>query len=398
MGINEIKYQFILFEKNITIKISTTLLYLNNMKYGAYKGMNKKIINFFQQREGSAARMIDRMPKVVQKTAVRVLSYPYQYTNLDPFIQCVLAVQHKQGKVGIIHGDILQSRKQFEKQMQILCSKKTKVKRVEDIRLPLQSKTIFARHYHPEPHKKLPMVVYYHGGGFVLGSVDSYDEVCRLLAVHAQVQVLSIEYPLAPEASPSEIIQICEDALAWTYQNRKNLKIFKNRIAVAGDSAGGNLATVVAQQSKTKKYAPRAQLLIYPTTDFANRYPSYYAYKDGLILTASDVDIVIEQYAKKHHVALNDSSISPLYGNLRKLAPTLLITAQYDVLHDEGEIYAERLKQQGVKVKYINYEDQTHGFISFTPISKNAKKHTITMFKEFRKFWNKQEGYFWNIF
>lgn len=374
-------------------------LYLQKMKIKKIgKGMRKKLINIFDQHQEITARIVDRMPKIVQKSLAELLSYPYQYPNLDSFIQCMLAAQYRRGYKGLINGSIVQSRIQFEQQMQRISSHKTYISKTEDIHLPLQSGTLLARHYQPAPHKKLPMVVYYHGGGFILGSINTHDEVCRLLAKYAQVQVLSINYPLAPEFGSNQIIQICEDALAWTYQNRKNLKILKSKIAVAGDSAGGNLATIIAQKTKLKKHAPRAQLLIYPVTDFARRYPSYYAYKDGLILTSDDVDIMISEYAKKHDMSLSQPNISPLYGDLKKLAPTYIVTAEYDVLHDEGEIYANLLQQKGIKVKYVNYDDQTHGFINLTPISKKAKKHTIQMFKDFRKFWNKQEGYFWNIF
>ena len=108
--------------------------------------------------------------------------------------------------------------------------------------------------------------MFYHGGGFVVGGLDTHDEVCRLLAKYAKVQVLSIDYPLAPEVSPQHLIQSCEDALAWVYQNRRQLKILKVEL-LSQDSAGGNISTV-AQRSVNKAYAPQAQLLIYPTVDF----------------------------------------------------------------------------------------------------------------------------------
>lgn len=360
--------------------------------------MNNLLKNRLDKSQGTLARVLDRMPRIVQTSFAQVLSYPYSYPHLDPFIKCMLAIQHKQGKAGLIGDNISQARQQFEENLQRICVKRTKVKRVEDIRLSLKSGSVYARHYHPAPQKRLPLVVFYHGGGFLLGSVQSHDEVCRLLAVYAQVQVLSIEYPLAPEVGPERVIEVCEDALAWAYQNRKKLKILKNRIAVAGDSAGGNIATVVAQKSMAKNHVPRAQLLIYPVIDFKNRYPSYMQYKEGLILTAQDVDKVIDQYAHQYQIALDDPLISPLYGNLKKLAPTFLVTAQYDVLHDEGELYAAQLQQHGTRVHYKNYEDQTHGFVNLTPISSQAKKHTIEIFRDFRKFWNKQDGLFKGFF
>lgn len=233
------------------------------------------------------------------------------------------------------------------------------------------------------------MIVFYHGGGFVVGGLDTHDEACRLIAKYAKVQVLSIDYPLAPEASPQLLIKSCEDALAWVYQNRRQLKIYKNRIAVAGDSAGGNISTVVAQHAAGKSYAPQAQLLIYPVVDFKSRHPSFYAYGQGLVLTSKDVDYVTDYYATQHNIALDDPLISPTYGNLKKLAPAYVITAGHDLLHDEGEIYSHKLRQSGVKVQYVNYPDQTHGFINLTPVFNKAKRNTIEIAKNFRKFWDK---------
>lgn len=157
------------------------------------------------------------------------------------------------------------------------------------------------------------------------------------------------------------------------YQHRRQFNILKNRIAVAGDSAGANIATVVSQRSKNTAYAPHAQLLIYPVVDFKSRHPSFFAYKDGLVLTEQDIDFVTEYYALQHNMALDDALISPTYGNLRKLPPTFIVTAGHDVLHDEAEIYAHKLRQQGVKVQYKEYTDQTHGFINLTPVSRRAK-------------------------
>lgn len=351
--------------------------------------MGVSIQKMMEQNQGTAARLLDKLPNFVQENIVKALAYPYHYPELDSFLKCLVAVQYKQNKAGFISADAQHSRKVFELQSQLITGKSTAIKQVEDLRLPLQSGTIFARHYHPAPNKKLPMLVFYHGGGFVVGSIDSYDDVCRLLAVHAHVQVLSIDYPLAPEASPYQIVQSCEDALAWVYQNRKQLKILKNRIAVAGDSAGGNLSAVVAQRSIGKAYAPQVQFLIYPALDFKSRHPSFFAYKDGLVLTGDDVDTVTAHYATQHQVALDDPIISPTYGSLKKLASAFVVTAGHDVLHDEAEIYAHKLRHHGVSVAYHDYPSMTHGFINMAGLSRTAKKNYIEMSKKFRKFWDK---------
>ncbi|MGR2922772.1 alpha/beta hydrolase [Acinetobacter sp. 1125_18A] len=350
----------------------------------------RSIHDLVEKGQGSAGRALDRLPTFAQESLTKLLGYPYQFPQLDSFTKCLMAAQLKQGKVGFIGADVERSRKQFESQMQSIINKPTHIQFVEDIRLPLQSGSVYARHYHPAPNKKLPMIVFYHGGGFVVGSVDTHDEVCRLIAAHAKVQVLSIEYPLAPEVGPRDLIQSCEDALAWVYQNRRQFKILKNRIAVAGDSAGGNISAVVAQRTVNTVFAPQAQFLIYPAVDFKSRHPSFFAYKDGLVLTGSDIDYVTEYYATRFNMALDDPIISPTNGQLKKLAPAFVVTAGHDLLHDEGKIYAYKLRQNGVKVHYQDYEDQTHGFINLTPVSRKAKKYVIEMSKEFRKFWDKQ--------
>lgn len=350
----------------------------------------RSIHDLVEKGQGSAGRALDRLPTFAQESLTKLLGYPYQFPQLDSFTKCLMAAQLKQGKVGFIGANVERSRKQFESQMQSIIYKPTHIQFVEDIRLPLQSGSVYARHYHPAPNKKLPMIVFYHGGGFVVGSVDTHDEVCRLIAAHAKVQVLSIEYPLAPEVGPRDLIQSCEDALAWVYQNRRQFKILKNRIAVAGDSAGGNISAVVAQRTVNTVFAPQAQFLIYPAVDFKSRHPSFFAYKDGLVLTGSDIDYVTDYYATRFNMALDDPIISPTNGQLKKLAPAFVVTAGHDLLHDEGKIYAYKLRQNGVKVHYQDYEDQTHGFINLTPVSRKAKKYVIEMSKEFRKFWDKQ--------
>ena len=350
---------------------------------------NRTLQHIAEKSQGTALRTLDRLPHFTQQAFAKILAYPYQYPELDPLIKCILAIQLKQGRQGLIGTDLMQSRRDFDLQLQSIQTKPTAVKHIEDLRLPLHSATISARHYHPAPSKKLPMIIFYHGGGFVLGGINAYDEVCRLLAIHAKVQVLSINYPLAPETSPIKLIQICEDALAWVHQNRKQLRILKNRISVAGDSAGGNISAVVSQRSARKIYAPQAQLLLYPAVDFKSRHPSFYAYQQGLVLTAQDIQSVTEYYAHAHQIALDDPIISPTYGHHDKLPPAYVVTAGHDILHDEGEIYAYKLRHRGVKVHYQNYPDQAHGFLNFTPISKRAKKYVIEISKHYRKFWDK---------
>ena len=187
-----------------------------------------------------------------------------------------------------------------------------------------------------------------------------------------------------------QLIQSCEDVLAWVYQNKKQFNILKDRISVAGDSAGGNIATVVAQRSADKAYAPQAQLLLYPTVDFKSRHPSFYSYEHGLPLTGIDVDWVTHHYAHTHQVKLDDPIISPTYAVQKNLAPAFIVTAGYDLLHDEGQIYAYKLRHHGIAVHYQDYQDQSHGFANLTIVSAQAKKYLMEISKNYRKFWDRQ--------
>ncbi len=339
--------------------------------------------------QGPSARALDKAPKSIQQNLARLIGYKYDFEGLNPFLKCLLAMQELKGQSDFITHNYLQDRVNFQQQMRSIRAKPTEIKLVEDLTLPLNRQNVHARRYHPNPKKKLPMIVFYHGGGFIIGDVNTHDEVCRLLAKHANAQVLSIDYPLAPEHVPEHIIGCCVEALEWTYQNSKTLGIEKKRIAVAGDSAGGNISAVVAQKTQHTVYAPSAQFLVYPTVDFKNRYASYFKFRQGLILTDNDIDCVIELYVTKNDIALDDPLVSPLFGDFKKVAPAYMITAGFDLLHDEGQVYAGKLEQAGIKVKYTEAPDMTHGFINFTPIHNAAKKHWINAAKEFRKFWDK---------
>ncbi|GAA5004115.1 alpha/beta hydrolase [Acinetobacter puyangensis] len=347
------------------------------------------IAQFLEKSQGSSARTLDKAPKVIQQRLAQILGYQHDFKALHPFLKCLLAIQQRQGKINLVTEDYAKSRVLFQRQMRSLVAKPTPIKWVEDLDLPLKRQTLHARRYHPNPGKKLPLIIFYHGGGFVVGDLNTHDEACRLLAKSANVQVLSIDYPLAPEHSPEYIVGCCVEALEWIYQHDKQLDIAGKRIAVAGDSAGGNLSAVVCQKTQHAIYAPTAQLLIYPTVDFKNRYASYYKFREGVILNDNDIDTVTELYVTRHNVALDDALVSPLYGDLSKVAPAYVITSSFDLLHDEGEIYAQKLKQAGIQVQYNEITDMTHGFINFTPIHKAAKQHWINTARDFRKFWDK---------
>ena len=210
----------------------------------------------------------------------------------------------------------------------------------------------------------LPALVYYHGGGWVIGDLDTHDVVCRQLANGARCMVFSVEYRLAPEAPFPAAVDDCVAVTRHIATHAGELGIDPKRIAVGGDSAGGNLATVVCLDARdTGKPLPCFQLLVYPATDQRSGHPSHVRNAEGYLLTRK-----VMNYFRGHYLP-NDADwldwrASPLLASsLAGLPPAYLITAGYDPLVDEGRAFAERLEKEGVKVSYVDYPDMVHGFL-----------------------------------
>lgn len=239
--------------------------------------------------------------------------------------------------------------------------------RVEDGVIPDGEQPIAYRRYWPDDasNKPQPAVVFFHGGGFVLGDLDSHDIVCRLLCQASGVQVISIDYRRAPEHKfPAAVIDAAH-AAEWLHQHATQLGLDPTQMALAGDSAGANLATVVCIDRKRKKQMPYAlQLLLYPVADQHNDYGSKQRYGQGYLLSRD----AIEFYAQQYFASIEDRSdwrASPLLcEDLSGLPEALLITAGYDPLCDEGEAYALRLAQAGVRTTVRRFPGQVHGFVS----------------------------------
>ena len=214
-----------------------------------------------------------------------------------------------------------------------------------------------ARLYRPNDRKDLGLLVYYHGGGWVCGSINTHDDVCRKLAQSMGHAVLSVDYRLAPEFAFPEPLNDCIVALRWAHAHASELGIDASRIAVGGDSAGGNLAAVVANlQPVPLKF----QMLIYPVTDATRSSQSY---KDAGMKWFCD------HYLSGSIGTPTDPRVSPLFADVLTLAsapPAIVITAEYDPLRDEGEQYAHRLVDAGVACSLTRYYGQVHGFFSMS--------------------------------
>ena len=267
---------------------------------------------------------------------------------------------------------------------------KEQVLKTEDINIPAEGMTIPARIYWPagteQTKQALPVIVYYHGGGFVVGSVDLFDAMTRSISNAAKAIVISVDYRLSPAHPHPAAINDSYAALRWAEQNATRLGGDINKLILGGDSAGGNLAAVVAQLAKTNN-GPNvaAQLLYYPVVDLSGkRYPSGKKFMNGYVLSSTAMNAFHQAYIG-HRTDRSDPSISPLYAkNLNGLPPALILTAGFDPLTDAATTYGTRLSDAGVTVTQHHFSDMVHGFMSVALFKQQREGLNLT-----RKFLNK---------
>ncbi len=231
----------------------------------------------------------------------------------------------------------------------------------------------------------LPALVYFHGGGWVLGDLDGADWICRSLAVATECAVFSVDYRLAPENKFPTPVEDCYQVTKWLVENASTEGVNSNRVAVGGDSAGGNLATVVCLMARDRGEPSLVyQLLIYPITNYTFTTQSYKKFENGYYLTTEDMKWFWNHYLSEQTHGSNPYA-SPLAAkNLSGLPPALVITAGFDPLRDEGEAYAARLKEAGVSTRIIRYDSMIHGFLDF-PDLKQTKEAIDEAALELRK-------------
>jgi len=240
------------------------------------------------------------------------------------------------------------------------------VDQIRDLKIPGPAGEIPIRVYTPKVQSPAPALIYFHGGGWVLGDLESHDHVCRALANNASCVVLSVDYRLAPEHKFPAAVHDSFAATQWIADLAGELGEDRSRIAVGGDSAGGNLAAVVSQIARDRGGPSIAyQLLIYPSTDMRMNMPSIEENADGPLLTKASMHWFVNHYLNSD-ADRTDSLASPLLAsNLRGLPPAFILTAECDPLRDEGEAYGQHLREAGVPVEVQRYEGMPHGFFSF---------------------------------
>ncbi len=265
------------------------------------------------------------------------------------------------------------------------------VESVQLLMAPGKAGPVPVRAYRPRGAGKdeiLPALVYLHGGGWVIGDLDTHDVVCRTLCNGARCAVFSVEYRKAPEAPFPAAVDDCFSALSFVFSNSRSFNINSRQIAVGGDSAGGNLATVMALLARDGGGpAISFQLLIYPGVDQRMQHPSVKRNGEGYLLTEKSMRYFRGFYLPDPKDWL-DWRASPLLAkSLAKLPPAFVLTAGFDPLVDEGREYAERLRKEGVPVEYKNYADMVHGFITMGRVLDTANAALADCAAALKKAW-----------
>ena len=245
--------------------------------------------------------------------------------------------------------------------------------------------SIPCRLYRPSAKTGLGLLVFFHGGGWVIGDLNSHDGVCRSLANKSGHAVLSVDYRLAPEHKFPAAYDDCVAAVKWAFENAKALGIDNSRMAVGGDSAGGNLAAAVALAEVVPL---KFQMLIYPAVDMRMESPSINENANAPILTKAVMAWFVAHYMSSDVDRANINA-SPMLANdeqLKKMPPAIVITAQYDPLRDEGEAYGKRLVENGVSTTITRYNGAFHGFFNMITIlddAQSAHAQASTLLKKY---------------
>jgi len=245
-----------------------------------------------------------------------------------------------------------------------------------ELSIPSDNGPIPARFYRAtKDTSQCPLLVYFHGGGWIVGSLRLYDTVCRRLAVKANCAVMSVGYRLAPETRFPGAVLDAYAATLWCWSNSSRLGVNPRSIVVGGDSAGGNLAAVIAQMSYDSRDFPIAvQVLVYPVTDVSRDYPSYQRNSSGYMLTAAALRWMIDQYIPDVRDREDVRASPMLRSDLSGLPRALIIAAEFDPLVDDNQAYAERLKTAGVPVQYVHFAGMIHPFFTLGGLIDDAER------------------------
>ncbi|MBV8964963.1 MAG: alpha/beta hydrolase [Mycobacteriaceae bacterium] len=290
--------------------------------------------------------------------------------TLDSTCQLLLGSLKVSGEPGLTaRDDVAYSRQRIRQTALTIDRNPLPVAAVAELAIPGPAGVLPARYYRPETDEISPLLMYLHGGGWVIGDLDTHDNVCRLICREAGVPVLSVAYRLAPEHPAPAGLDDAYAAYRWALEHGGDLGTSPGVVAVGGDSAGGNLAAVVARLARDDGVPPALQLLLYPITDLRGATRSRVLFGNGYFLTAHDMDWCAQLYLGESQLGVTDPRVSPLLADdLAGLAPAIVVTAGFDPLRDEGEAYAERMRDAGVTVDLRRMSSLIHAFCNFAPL------------------------------
>ena len=280
-----------------------------------------------------------------------------------------------------------QARSSYEAAAEILDLPRVPLRRVVDLQLPAADGTTLRARLYTDSDSPVPVLLYLHGGGFVIGSLDTLDSLCRQLALRSGAAVLALDYRLAPEHRFPTAVDDAWSALQWLRAHATALGLDGTRLAVGGDSAGGTLAAVCALKARDHGLPLALQLLITPGTSAHGDTASRRLYANGFLLDAATIDWFFDHYIDRHHRA--DWRFAPLnHDALEGVAPACVILAECDPLADEGIAYADRLRAAGVPVALELYRGLTHDFIKMGRVLQEAREAQQAAAEAMKGAWN----------
>jgi acetyl esterase len=327
--------------------------------------------------------LLGKMPPRLQRVLSGSGPIRIDGNELEPGLQFQLRLMRLRGVPSLINGpDPVVERERIRRQAMAFGIAATPVGEVRELEIPGARGPMQARLYEPpDAGATSPLLLFLHGGGFVVGDLESHDEPCRLFCRHADIRVLAIDYARGPEqAAPAGL----DDVLAawrWLVANAQTVGADPKRLAIGGDSAGGNLAAVASQTLvRGGEAAPCLQVLIYPVTDLAGSTRSHALFAEGFFLELRNRETFNAWYLDGTGIDPADPRVSPARAEeLSGLPPAILTTADFDPLRDEGLAYADALEAAGVPVTRLRGRGLIHAYINFAPVNRASRDATIAL-------------------
>ena len=294
---------------------------------------------------------------------------------LDPQAQALMQLMIDKGVPPVNSMTPVEARSSYRSRRTFTQPDAPEVFKVEDKVVSYEGVNVPVRVYHPhaaQSQAALPGLVYLHGGGWTVGDLDTHDVLCRSLCLQADIVVVSVDYRMGPEHKFPAAYDDTVAAFNWTVAHAASLGIDASRIAIGGDSAGGNLSAAACLGLRGQAVQPAFQLLIYPATIMWQDTASYHANGKGYMLTQESIAYYTENYLRNREDAKDWRASPQLAQSHAGLAPAFVMTAGFDPLRDEGLMYANALSKAGVSAQYICFERQIHGFITMGRVMQEA--------------------------